>query len=123
MYKTWEELSELEQLQQIYSDAYKDAYGIRPRTPVSWLVEDYRKELDYLQKVIEQSIEEEKEAMSRACVEFEERVAGVIAAGAHDRETALRWIMDADDANGDWEHLAYLNELPFSYFKTEPSHA
>jgi len=30
-FRKWDELSELEQLQNIYSDNYKDAYGFRPR--------------------------------------------------------------------------------------------
>lgn len=31
MFKTWDELSEVEQLETIYSDAHKEAYGFRPR--------------------------------------------------------------------------------------------
>ena len=30
-FRTWDELSEVEQLQEIYSDVYKSAYGFRPR--------------------------------------------------------------------------------------------
>ena len=42
-FRSWDELSELEQLQEIYSDTYKDVYGFRPRlcaskwNDVQWL--------------------------------------------------------------------------------------
>ena len=42
-FRSWDELSELEQLQCIYSDDYKDVYGFRPRlcaskwNDVQWL--------------------------------------------------------------------------------------
>jgi hypothetical protein len=37
--------------------------------------------------------------------------------GANDRETALRWIHEADGSGGDDEFLCYLNGLPYGYFK------
>jgi hypothetical protein len=37
--------------------------------------------------------------------------------GARNRETALKWIMDASNANGDWEYLCHELGLPYSYFK------
>ena len=42
----WSDLSELEQLQSIYWDAYKDAHGIRPRgiDTSTWTVEDFEAE-------------------------------------------------------------------------------
>ena len=59
-------------------------------------------------------------------VKFCKRIEDTIKTGAGNRETALRWIMDADlggvdvdaaNANGDWEYLCYLNGLPYGYFK------
>jgi hypothetical protein len=37
--------------------------------------------------------------------------------GAKDRATALRWIMDASQAGGDWEYFCFLNGLPYGYFR------
>jgi len=51
-FRKWDELSDLEQLQNIYSDDYKDAYGFRPRpnkeqwNSLEWL----QGELDSLRK-------------------------------------------------------------------------
>lgn len=51
-FRTWDELSEVEQLQCIYSDVHKDVYGFRPRhatteqwNSVKWLQE----QLDFLE--------------------------------------------------------------------------
>ena len=41
----------------------------------------------------------------------------IFQAGAGDRETALRWIMDASDCDGDWEFLCFHHHLPYGYFK------
>ena len=110
--REWDQLSEREQLETIYSDAYKDAYGFRPRGHVFDTVEELR-------AAIELRIAEEKESMRRAMLEFEARVASVIETGAADRATALRWIADADGCADDLEHLCYVNGLPFSYFDKE----
>ena len=51
-FRTWDELSEAEQLMCIYSDTHKDAYGFRPRptaeqaNDVQWLKE----QIDWLEK-------------------------------------------------------------------------
>ena len=60
--RNWDELTEIEQLAQIYSDQYKDAYGIRPRGESGHpqTVEEYNKELDRLGEIIHEQITEEK---------------------------------------------------------------
>ena len=70
---------------------------------------------------IECQVEEAYEESLRATEKFEVRVAAVIDAGAADRETAVRWIADADGCNGDLEHLCYVNGLPLTYFDKEVS--
>ena len=60
--RNWDELTEIEQLAQIYSDQYKDAYGFRPRGESGHpqTVEEYNKELDRLGEIIHEQITEEK---------------------------------------------------------------
>ena len=49
MFKTWEEMTVLEQYAETYSDMYKDAFGIRPRVDTStWTEEDFEKEFSML---------------------------------------------------------------------------
>ena len=117
--RAWDQLSEREQLETIYYEAFKDAYGFRPRGHVFDTDEELQAAIDRCSAEIELRIAEEKESMRRAMVEFEARVAQVIETGAADRATALRWIADADGCDSDWEHLCYLNGLPFSYFDKE----
>jgi hypothetical protein len=51
----WEDLTEYQQLLSMYSDAYKDAYGVRPRGN-SWYsdmtVEELKIQLKKLEEVI-----------------------------------------------------------------------
>lgn len=117
--RSWDQLTELEQLQCIYSDAHKDAYGFRPRGCSDDLwnsVEKLRAVIQQCSDHIERQQEFEKEAEARAIASFEEMVEATIKNGAKDRETALRWIADANDYNGDWDYLCYTFGLPYGYF-------
>ena len=116
--KHWNELTPLERAHEIYSDMYKDAFGFRPRNDVSnWTLEDFEKEFEELSRVIRADMQREEEEQKRSVADFEVRVAATIAAGAKDRETAIRWIDVAEDAGGDREYLCFLLNLPYGYFK------
>lgn len=118
-WKSWEEMSDLERAQCQFWDMYKDAHGVRPRgvDTSAWTLEDFDREFEYLAKVIDaeetQRLSDEAEAVKK----FEQHVINTMCMGARDRETALRWIMDASQADGDWEYFCFLNGLPYGYFK------
>ena len=118
---SWEEMTVLEQMQCQYWDMYKDAYGVRPRgvDTSGWSESDFMAEFDTLAKVIEAEEIARKEAEAIAVEKFEQHVTNTICMGARDRETALRWIMDASTASGDWEYFCFLNGLPYGYFNEE----
>jgi hypothetical protein len=120
-FKSWEEMSQLEQAQCIFWDMYKDAHGVRPRgiDTSAWTLEQFEEEFEYLQKTINANFEQEQAQQAEAVKKFEQHVINTICMGARDRETALRWIMDASTADGDWEYFCYLNGLPYNYFKKE----
>ena len=80
-----------------------------------------RKEFGYLAEVIRLEDEARRADQHRAIVRFSERIERMILSGAKDRETALRWIHEADGSNRDEEYLAYLNGLPYGYFKSTDS--
>ena len=117
--KSWEELSYKEQLAAEHYDFYKDVHGIRPR----WMnydamtVEELELEMKQLSTEADYVFAEEKRIQEENVAKFEQHVTNTICMGARDRETALRWIMDASEADGDWEYFCYLNGLPYSYFK------
>ena len=116
---SWEEMSPIEQAQCMYWDMYKDAYGVRPRgiDTSAWTLEEFEAEFKTLGRVIEQEEIARKEAEAEATTKFEQHVTNTMCMGAKDRATALRWIMDASQADGDWEYFCFLNGLPYGYFK------
>ena len=118
-FKSWEELSELEQAQSIYWDMYKDAYGVRPRgvDTSCWTLEDFEVEFKVLGEAINAEDIFRKEAEASATVVFEQRIQSLIDAGAKDRATAMRWIHEAEDTQGDDEYLCYTLGLPYMYFR------
>ena len=118
-FKSWEEMSALEQAQCTYWDMYKDAYGVRPRgiDTSSWTLEQFEAEFASLATAIEQEDSQRKTAEAEAITKFEQHVTNIICMGARNRETALKWIMDASNANGDWEYFCFTQGLPYSYFR------
>jgi hypothetical protein len=118
-FKSWEEMSELEQAQSTYWDMYKDAHGVRPRGVDTsfWTLEDFEVEFKVLGEVINAEDIARKEAEAQATVVFEQRIYTLIHAGAKDRATAIRWIHEAEDTNGDDEYLAWTLSLPYGYFR------
>jgi hypothetical protein len=118
-FKSWEELSELEQAQATYWDMHKDAYGVRPRciNTTTWTLQDFEAEFKILNEVIEREDIIRKEAEAQATVVFEQRIYTLIYAGAKDRATAIRWIHEAEETNGDDEYLAWTLSLPYGYFR------
>ena len=117
-FKSWEELSKLEQAQCIFWDMYKDAYGFRPRgiDTSSWTLEQFEAEFAELGQTIEKEEAQRKIDQATAIVKFEDRVANLMHTGTN-RERVIAWLMDAENANGDFEYFCYTQGLPYSYFK------
>jgi len=114
----------LYQAQCQFWDMYKDAYGIRPRgiDTSTWTLEMFEHEFKHLAVIIDRDEAARRRSEALAVKDFEQHVTNTICMGARDRETALRWIMDASEADGDWEYFCFLNGLPYGYFKKETSH-
>ena len=117
-FKSWEEMSVLEQMACQYWDMYKDAYGVRPRgiDTSSWTEADFEQEFASLGSVIEREEADRKVAEAKAMHDFEMRMQTLMMTGARDRATALRWIHEAEDTGGDDEYLCYTLGLPYRYF-------
>ena len=117
-FKSWEEMSALEQAQCMYWDMYKDAYGVRPRgiDTSTWTLEDFEAEFKVLGKAIEREEVQRKAAEAQAVVDFENRVANLMHTGTN-RERVIAWLMDAEGAAGDFEYFCYTQGLPYGYFR------
>ena len=118
-FKTWEELSRKEQLECIFWDAYKDAHGVRPRhINVQAMTEaELEEHLQALSNLISEQEAAERREQQRAADRFEQRVTDLLHIGAWNRETAIRWIHEAEGSDGDDEYLCFLLGLRHGYFK------
>ena len=117
-FKSWEEMTALEQAQCTYWDMYKDAYGHRPRgvDTSTWTLADFEMEFASLGSVIEREEADRKAAEAEAVVAFEDRVLNLMHTSTN-RERVIAWLMDAEGANGDSEYFAFTQGLPYGYFR------
>jgi hypothetical protein len=120
-FKSWEEMTVLEQYACQYWDMHKDAYGFRPRgvDTSTWSEADFESEFVQLDKVIERENEVRVAAEEKATIDFEMRVQGLLMSGAKSYEMALRWIHEAEGTGGDDEYLCFLLGLPYRYFAVD----
>lgn len=104
-----------------YWDFYKEVHGVRPR----WVnhdeatIEWYEEALEQLRGEAEEVFAAEKEREDRAVAELEASIGVLIASGAGDRATAIRWLHEANDTNGDTEYLEFRLGIPYGYFRKE----
>ena len=96
----WEDLPEIDQLAQIYSDQYKDANGFRPRGNIGHpkTVEEYKKELDYLGGVIKEQIKEDKRRESIAFGEWKVNIRKIMGLCSCSKAEAIKIDIDANGA-------------------------
>ena len=120
-FKSWEEMSTLEQYACQYWDMYKDAYGHRPRgiNTDSWTLADFEAEFVSLSRTIDENYRDQMASEARAIEAFEDRVQVLLGMGADDREQALSWIHEAEGSGGDAEYLCFLVGLPYRYFAVD----
>jgi hypothetical protein len=110
-----------DELGAVYYDFYKEVHGIRPR----WVnheeatIEWYESELEQLQLQADIQWQEQQVRDAETIGVVEANIAELIASGAGDRATALRWLHDANNTNGDWEFLCYCLDLPYGYFRKD----
>ena len=118
-FKTWEEMTTLEQYACTYWDMYKDAYGHRPRgvDTSDWTLEQFEAEFRLLGMVIAEEDRVRKAAQEKAEYDFEMRVQGLLMSGAKDRAMALRWIHEAEGSYGDDDYLCFILGLSYGYFR------
>ncbi len=132
VFKTWEEMSDLEQAAVIYSDMHKDAYGFRPRDGGVHRPEtlaDYEAAFASMQRTIEREEAERAERETAALLAFNAELSALQADHGIDRTTALRWWFEANgyerpdyghgpqDCRQQAEMVLWQRGLPYSAFK------
>lgn len=117
MFKKWEDYTELEQLATIYSDVFKSVNGCRPRFDQStWTVARYEEALERLQEESDEQMAWQREREEIAAKDLEAAIATTMETCKCDRETAWRYLKDAE--GDDWYddgHYEYNNDLPRGY--------
>jgi hypothetical protein len=112
-------MSYKEQLECTVWDAYKDAYGFRPRhldlqamseDGLETLLEELSLECSRANTL---RLEEEAEAADRV----ERTILSLMESGAKDRAMAVRWLHEANDTAGDAEYLCFCLGVAYGYFK------
>ncbi len=129
--RTWNQLSELEQLQSEYSDFFKAVNGFRPRGMTQgWTKEDFEREFKILGAESDRQEHEEALRTIELQGKFEADINELQDLGAGDRETAVRWWFAANGyqpSEGDhsslgWdaqnaEHVLYCLGFPIPMWK------
>ena len=118
--KSWNELSQKEQLAATHYDFYKSVHGIRPRWMdyESMTVDALEAELEQLAKESDVQLKLEAEAEAVAIQKFESRIQELMGMGATSREQAIQWITQAENAEyAEPDYLCYLLGLPYGYIK------
>ena len=120
-FKSWEEMSVLEQYACTYWDMYKDAHGVRPRgiDTSTWTEAEFEAEFVSLAKTIDRENKDREAAEDKAMIAFEMRVQDLMSSGAKDYAMAIRWVHEAEGSDGDDEYLCFLVGLPYGYFRKE----
>ena len=98
-------------------DGFKDAYGFRNRSYDfdNMTMAELEAEADRISEAVGQRIEEDRKAEEAAVERFEQLLTDTMAMGAGDRETALRWIRDADEWNSDPGYMEFEYGLPYGW--------
>lgn len=106
----------------LISDLHKDAYGFRPsqsfwsffaaaNADQKQMIWD---SLCYTADAAALSERQEREFREN---DFQVRVASMMHAGCPDFETAIRWLHDAHDTNGDDDYLEYCLGVGYGYIR------
>lgn len=107
-------MTELEELESIYCEMHKDAYGVKARWYRAESVEKARADIERLQLAVDAAIEQDRIHQQEAIKAFQqvvtEHCGGCV-------ETARRWQHQAYGTEGDDEALEYRLGLPYRYFK------
>lgn len=108
----------------VFSDLYKDTHGFRPRNHRFYAddttPEEKQAMWDELLVEHDEEMTRYHEAQNEAVVRFETLLADTIAAGAADKQTALKWLMDAEEDEYvffDHGYFEYTYHLPYGYLK------
>ena len=106
-------ISERDELLQIYSDVHKDAYGFRPGEGQWYAVkamslDELKAEMDRLGDIAADEYAREVAAEKSAIVHLQATIARMMSEQGIDEATAYRWLIQAEGDYVDLEHFLWL---------------
>ena len=112
--RTWEQLTEREQLLTYISDVHKDAYGFRPRGSYdNYSVVELKAELDRLCEIAEEEYKRQQELEAEAYKALHKHLADLVNMGAKNFKQALAWDIQAEEC----EHEGFVDFGFYCYKK------
>jgi len=115
---SWDEMTPIEQAALTWYDAFKEAYGVRPRhiDTTEWLLSDFHKEILVLERVIAENEVARRASEAKSADDVEHTILNLLMAGAKDREMCIKWLLEAHDAGEDRDYLCFILGVAYGYF-------
>ena len=107
-------------------EGHKDAFGVKGRHYDfdSMSLEELRAEADYISRSVKEQMELEARMEAEAVDRFEKAIAEYMQMGAEDRHTAIRWLLQAEGLDNEYDagYICYSLGLPYSMDKEFEAH-
>ena len=107
-------------------EGHKDAFGVKGRHYDfnSMSLEELKAEADYISRSVKEQMELEANMEKEAVDRFEKAIAEYMAMGAEDRHTAIRWLLQAEGLDNEYDagYICYNLGLPYSMDKEFEAH-
>lgn len=120
------EALERDELATYIYEGHKDAFGVKGRHYDfdAMSLEDLRSEADYISRSVKEQMELEARMEAEAVERFEKAIAEYQAMGAEDRETAIRWVLQAEGLENEYDpsYVCYSLGLPYEMAKEFEAH-
>ena len=107
-------------------EGHKDAFGVKGRhyNFEAMSLEELKAEADYISRSVREQMELEANMEKEAVARFEKAIAEYLAMGAEDRETAIRWVLQAEGLENEHDpsYVCYSLGLPYEMAKEFEAH-
>ena len=107
-------------------DAHKDAFGVKGRHYdfEAMSLEDLRSEADYISRMVKEQMDLEARMEREAVERFEKAIAEYMAMGAETRQDAIRWVLQAEGLENEYDpsYVCYSLGLPYEMAKEFEAH-
>ena len=109
------------QLETYIYEGHKDAFGVKGRHYdfKSMSMDELKAEADYISRAVKEQMELEDQMEKEAIERFEKAISDNLAMGAEDRDTAIRWVLQAEGLDNEYDagYICYSMGLPYSMDK------